>query len=220
MLALRYPWIDTKPRHLLKSAKRVFDVCRAYHPSTEMSPRLHYILQMARQNSAKDSRDKVYAFLSHPSAKNDFNDRSDPGRQRLSQDEEVETRSSEDIRLRNLAVILSPDASEMRTTSVRYIERKDPTPVGPDHDVITAYRILNDRENQITNQRRLWRGITLITPDYNKSVVCVYREVALASIERTDSLEILSYVQQHELLASIGPDFPSWIPRWDLNMGV
>ncbi|RYP65877.1 hypothetical protein DL769_006194 [Monosporascus sp. CRB-8-3] len=220
MIVLWYPWSSLKPRDLIRSVQRVVDVYRAYNPSSGLPQQLHYILQIARQNLAGDARDKVYALLSHPAAKDGIASGSHTTGKRPIQDEEVEPRTSEDIKLRNMAIILSSDASEMHGASVRYIEGGRPRPPPPNHDIITAYRILSDHNNETTSQRRLWQGNAIIKPDYNKSIVCVYREVVMASIERTESLEILSFVQHPKELAPNGPDFPSWVPRWDKYTGV
>ncbi len=220
MIVLRYPWSSLKPRDLIRSAQRVVDVYRAYNPSSGLPQQLHYILQIARQNLAGDSRDKVYALLSHPAAKDDIASGSHTTGKRPIQDEEVEPRTSEDIKLRNLAIVLSPDASEMHGASVHYIDHEELRPPPPNHDIITAHRIFTDHNNKTTSQRRLWKGNAFIKPDYNKSIVCIYREVVMASIKRTGSLEILSFVQHPEELAPNGPDFPCWIPRWDQYTGV
>ena len=220
MIVLQYPWSSLKPRDLIRSVQRVVDVYRAYNPSSLPPQQLHYILQFARQNLARDARDKVYALLSHPAAKDGIANGSHTTEKRPIQDEEVEPRTSEDIKLRNLAIILSPDVSEMDVASIRYIDHGELRPQPPNHDIITAYRILTDHSNKTTSQRRLWQGNAFIKPDYNKSIVCVYREVVMASIERTESLEILSFVQHPEELAPNGPDFPCWIPRWDKYTGV
>jgi hypothetical protein len=220
MIVLRYPWSSLKPRDLIRSVQRVVDVYRVYNPSSGLPQQLHYILQIARQNLAGDARDKVYALLSHPAAKDGIASGSGTTGKHPIQDEEVEPRTSEETKLRNLAIVLSPDASEMQFASVRYIDHEELRPLPPNHDIITAYRILTDHNNKATSQRRLWQGNAFIKPDYNKSIVCVYREVVMASIERTESLEILSFVQHPEELAPNGPDFPCWIPRWDNYTGV
>jgi hypothetical protein len=39
-------------------------------------------------------------------------------------------------------------------------------------------------------------------------------------ITRTESLEVLSFVQHNAPLSPIGPGFPSWVPRWDTPADV
>ncbi len=49
--------------------------------------------------------------------------------------------------------------------------------------------------------------------DYSLAVAEVYREVAIRSIQRYNSLEIFWYVDSVPAVCS---RYPSWIPRWDL----
>ncbi|KAK1072171.1 hypothetical protein LTR74_002745 [Friedmanniomyces endolithicus] len=49
--------------------------------------------------------------------------------------------------------------------------------------------------------------------DYNMTVAEVYREVAIRSIQRYNTLEVFWYVDSVPAVCS---RYPSWIPRWDL----
>lgn len=53
-----------------------------------------------------------------------------------------------------------------------------------------------------------------ITPDYTRSVQDVYTEVALAVIRETNSLRVLTHVENipGDIAGSI--EFPSWVPLW------
>ena len=53
----------------------------------------------------------------------------------------------------------------------------------------------------------------LIKADYSKSTTEVFRELALAHIHRTETLEILTAVQHHP--ATLTPSSPSWAPNWN-----
>lgn len=53
----------------------------------------------------------------------------------------------------------------------------------------------------------------LIKADYSKSTTEVFRDVALAHIHRTETLEILTAVQHHP--ATLTLSSPSWVPDWN-----
>ena len=53
----------------------------------------------------------------------------------------------------------------------------------------------------------------LIKADYNKSVLEVFRDVAVEHINRTETLEILTAVQHKPNTPEL--PFPSWVPQWD-----
>jgi hypothetical protein len=59
----------------------------------------------------------------------------------------------------------------------------------------------------------------LLKADYSKNVEEIYLDLALDHINRTKSLEILTAVQHNPDHTS--PLFtPSWVPRWDYNLGT
>jgi hypothetical protein len=55
-------------------------------------------------------------------------------------------------------------------------------------------------------------GTLLIEPNYTATTAQVYTEVALNVIERTNSLEILAYVDHHEEPDAL--NVPTWVPNW------
>lgn len=59
------------------------------------------------------------------------------------------------------------------------------------------------------------RGKPFIEPDYSKSLITVYRDLALRMIDSDKSLEVLSAVQHDPSKEVIEDTFPSWVPRWD-----
>lgn len=217
MIAVQYNARLLEQLGCWESAQKIVQVYTAYHPSQQQGPGglhyLHHVLHSVRQNRASDPRDKVYAFLSHPTA--EVGDASPP--QTAPFQEKREALTDEEIKWRNLATILATSGRVMSSASLRYVEDKPPGPPPPDVD--TAKRILHDRRNVPIRKWRNGTGQTLMSPDYRKSIVCVYRELVVYTIEKTESLEILSYVQHGAELAPNGPDFPSWIPRWDTHTG-
>ncbi|RDW81885.1 hypothetical protein BP6252_02997 [Coleophoma cylindrospora] len=60
-------------------------------------------------------------------------------------------------------------------------------------------------------------GITLPDPDYSKSVELVYEELALAVMQKTNSLQNLRLLPTAKNRLS---GLPSWVPDWDLNDGM
>ncbi|KAB8219354.1 heterokaryon incompatibility protein-domain-containing protein [Aspergillus novoparasiticus] len=54
----------------------------------------------------------------------------------------------------------------------------------------------------------------LITPDYRKSVIDVFKDVSVYLLEQS-GLRTLSSVEHNE--SSIGAHFPSWVIRWDIG---
>ncbi|KAG9308699.1 hypothetical protein JVU11DRAFT_11656 [Chiua virens] len=62
-------------------------------------------------------------------------------------------------------------------------------------------------------------GKSFIEPDYRKSTLDVYREAAVKLIQKGQSIDILCAVQHDSNAATIDPDFPSWVPRFDKYYG-
>lgn len=179
--------------------------------------RLHYILHQARPHQASDPRDKVYAFMSHPTA---FDDASDFGF--LREDQNMPENFDDTLaETRNLALILSP-GPPIKNNDVLFgcilAEDLDHELRPPSSDFLSARRMLGWRSRELHGLRRYHAGgQSFIKPDYNHSLVTVYRDLAHKIIERSNSLEILSFVQHDGPLAPTGPDFPSWLPRWDTH---
>jgi hypothetical protein len=81
----------------------------------------------------------------------------------------------------------------------------------------TAHPLLQMESPKWHGLRRYYPGRrSFITPDYNHSLVTGYRDLAVRVIERFNSLEILSFVQHEVPLPPTGPDFLSWVLRWDI----
>jgi hypothetical protein len=226
MILLQYRYAAMKISGSLESVQRAVNVYRAYR--TTEPQQLYNVIQGARSNLSGDSRDKVYAFLSHPAANAnagtfpDYRNRMTapslfvPGDDFLygrdcSEVEKRESLADEERRLNSLAIILSPDGDALRWSGMNYLDND----LGPETSgVVIAKQLLNSTFNESTSHRTYRKGETFLKPDYNDSVVTVYRDLTMQSIQQTHLLEILSLVQ-HKYIAPNGPDFPSWIPRWD-----
>lgn len=59
--------------------------------------------------------------------------------------------------------------------------------------------------------------VASIPIDYQKSVVQIYIDTAVAAINVSKDLFFLSFVQ-HPLEYVANPGFPSWVPRWDVSL--
>ncbi|KAK5624981.1 hypothetical protein RRF57_000697 [Xylaria bambusicola] len=190
----------------LKEFERVANLYRTYFPQPG-SQRLYDIIHRARLNEVTDSRDKVYAFISHPSAREDASDfpYTGEGMPKLSM-------ADEDIKLRALSVIVAPTADTWTSASLDHIGDHPLRPPSPDE--VMARKLLRNPGRQL-KAPRYWPGSSFIKPNYNLSVVDVYLDFAKQMITRTDSLEVLSFVQHNAPLSPTGPGFPSWVPRWD-----
>ncbi|KAJ3578883.1 hypothetical protein NPX13_g1688 [Xylaria arbuscula] len=190
----------------LEDFERVANLYQTYFPQPG-SQRLHDIIQRCRLNHVTDSRDKVYAFISHPSAREDGSDFPYTGKHMPRGD-----MTDEDIKLRALSIIVAPAASTWNFATLDHIGDHPLRPPSPDAAV--ARKLLRDPGRQM-KAPRYWPGSSFIKPDYGLSVVDVYLDFARKMITRTDSLEILSFVQHNAPLPPTGPSFPSWVPRWD-----
>ncbi|KAK0657799.1 heterokaryon incompatibility protein-domain-containing protein [Cercophora newfieldiana] len=195
---------------------RVTDLFTMYLPSPG-AKRLHQVLHQGRRYLATDSRDKVYAFMSHPAALERTSDYPHHGLQK----EDTEAISEDAIRKRNLAFILSPGhpfenqdtlAARLAVTNLNH------SPRPPSPDAYSARRILHwPASKRVHGLARYRPGRTsFITPNYDHSLVTVYRDFAMSMITRFESLEILSFVFHPSDPPLIGPTFPSWAPRWDV----
>ena len=191
----------------LRYVERVANLYLTYLPQPG-SQRLSDVLHRARSNEASDPRDKVYAFLSHPSARNDTSDYPYAGGDRPMK----ENLTDADIKWRTLSVILAPSSVTWSYASLDHVGDHPPRPPSP--DAVRARRLLHTPGRSITVPR-YWPGSSFIKPNYSLSIVDVYRDFTMQMIDRTESLEILSFVQHTGPLPPTGPDFPSWIPRWD-----
>ncbi len=60
----------------------------------------------------------------------------------------------------------------------------------------------------------------VVIVDYHKPTVEVYRDFALALIERDSNLESLAAVQHAPTLDLDKDELPSWVPRWDCYSGA
>ena len=193
----------------------ISNLYRMYLPTAGVK-RLHYVLHEGRAFKANDPRDKVYAFMSHPAA---FDDSSDHAGLRNGENL-PETLGRNIIRMRNLALILTP-GPPLKNNDIQFgllmtgDFNHEPRPPSP--DFLSARRLLQMESPQWKSLRRYYPGCkSFITPDYNHSLVTVYRDLAVKIIERFNSLEIFSFVQHEAPLPLTGPDFPSWVPRWDI----
>lgn len=196
----------------LKEFERVANLYQTYLPQPG-SQRLYDIIHRTRLNQVTDSRDKVYAFISHPCARQDTSYFLYTGKDMLSK----ENMTDEDIKLRALSVILAPTGITWDFASLDHIGRHSPRPPSPDE--VMARRLLHNPGPRI-RVPRYWPGSSFITPNYNLSVVDVYLDFARKMIAQTESLEVLSFVQHNTPLPSTGPGFPSWVPRWDTPTDV
>lgn len=204
---------------ILHELQRVSNLYTTYLPLPGVK-RLYYVLHEARKHKASDSRDKVYAFISHPAAFDDASDYVYKWRDQQSP-EKVDDKLAQ---MRNLALILSPgppikDNNVMSASLLAEDHDHEMRP--PPADFLSARRMLGWRSTSLHSLRRYHAGGTsFIKPDYNHSVVTVYCDFSRKIIERFESLEILSFVQHDGPLPATGPDFPSWVPRWDVDSGV
>ncbi|KAI1363500.1 heterokaryon incompatibility protein-domain-containing protein [Xylaria arbuscula] len=190
----------------LEDFERVANLYQTYFPQPG-SQRLYDIIQRCRLNQVTDSRDKVYAFISHPSAREDGSDFPYTGKNMPKGD-----MTDEDIKLRALSIIVAPAASTWDFATLDHIGNHPMRPPSP--DAVMERKLLRDPGRQM-KAPRYWPGSSFIKPDYELSVVDVYLDFARKMITRTDSLEILSFVQHNAPLPPTGPSFPSWVPRWD-----
>jgi hypothetical protein len=209
MFYLKYFRPELEALGCLGDAERVSNVYLTYLPQPG-SHRLPDVLHRGRLNQATDARDKVYAFISHPSARERASDYPYIGDDRLSREDLTE----EDIKWRTLSVILTPSGKTWQYTLLDHVRNESLRPPSP--DAVITRRLLHDNPGQSITVPRYWPGSSFIKPDYNKSVVSVYRDLTIKMIERFESLEVLSYIQHTAPFPPNGPDFPSWIPRWDL----
>ncbi|KAH7330151.1 heterokaryon incompatibility protein-domain-containing protein [Rhexocercosporidium sp. MPI-PUGE-AT-0058] len=196
----------------LKEFERVANLYQAYLPRPGPQ-RLCDIIHRTRLNQVTDSRDKIYAFISHPSARQNTGDFPYKGKDMLSD----ENMTDEDIKFRTLSVILSPTQTTWDFASLEHIGKHPLRPPSPDE--VKAKRMLHNPGPGM-KVPRYWRGSSFITPDYNLSVVDAYLDFARQMITRTESLEVLSFVQHNAPLPPTGPGFPSWVPRWDTPTDV
>ena len=190
----------------INRAVRVYSAFLPLQPQTNFI----YVLDDLRSQAASDKRDKVYACLAHSSARTNVtrivstgNEPCDPA-----------TEDSFD-EWRNLALIISGSSYSRILTRLDKDLNHPPRP--PPADAFSPKKLLSKKmpKNSVSHFRP---GPSFITPDYRKSVVDVYQDVALQIIERRGNLEILSAVQHGVPLPDIGPRFPSWIPRWDIDI--
>lgn len=208
MLYLNYfrPTLDSLG--YLRDFERVANVYLSYLPLPGPQG-LQDVLHRTRVNKATDPRDKVYAFISHPSARENASGFPYRGEDRPLEEELTD----EDIQWRTLSVILAPDNVIWDFARLDHIGDR---PFGPASPPAVAARRFFRRPGRSIKAPRYWPGPSFIKPDYNLSVVDVYLDFAMKMINRTKSLEVLSFVQHNAPLPPTGPDFPSWIPRWDI----
>jgi Heterokaryon incompatibility protein (HET) len=213
MLHLKYFRTSLESRGHLQDIERAAKAYMIYAPQNILR-RLHYILDEVRPYKAADPRDKVYAFMSHPSAQVDASDFPYDKQGTTPRKELIE----QCIEWRNLGLILAPTPQNKYFAQLASIADEPLRPFSPDS--FSAIKWLNSRPENDREPTRYWPGPSFINPDYSHSLVQVYRDFAIKMIERYDSLEILSFVQHNAPLPPTGPDFPSWIPRWDIHTGV
>ena len=191
---------------------RAVRIYSTFLPRERQQTRLLYILDDLRPQAASDNRDKVYACLAHPSAKTNTGKTIPITRESC----DPANRDSYDD-WRNLALIINGSFYDRILTRLDEDLNYPPRPPSP--DAFSPKKLLSRKMPKFPGSR-FKPGPSFITPDYRKSVVDVYQDVALQLIERSDSLEVLSAVQHGAPLPEIGPCFPSWIPRWDLDIGT
>ena len=155
----------------------------------------------------------MYAFISHPCARQCAGDFPYIGEDRPQKADMTD----EEVKSRTLAVILAPTGVTWNFASLEHIGDHSPRPPSPDQ--VRARQLLKNPGVGVRVPRH-WPGRSFIKPDYNLSVVDVYLDFARQMITRTESLEILSFVQHNAPLPAIGPSFPSWVPRWDTPTDV
>ncbi|KAE9378215.1 HET-domain-containing protein [Stipitochalara longipes BDJ] len=212
MACLKYFQPTLSSLGYLQEFERAANLYQTYLPRPEHQ-RLYDTIHRARLNQVADSRDRVYAFISHPCARQSTSDFPYTGKDRPSK----EDMTDENIKFRILAVIFAPTGVTWDFASLEHIG--DHAPRSPSPDGVMARRFLH---NPGAGMRvpRYWPGSSFIKPDYNLSMVDVYLDFAKQMIHRTESLEILSFVQHNAPFPSVGPSFPSWVPRWDTHTDV
>lgn len=212
MACLKYFRLALSSLGYLKEFERVANLYQTYLPRPG-SQRLYDIIHRTRLNQVTDSRDKVYAFISHPSARKGtgdfpYNNKNMPSSENM---------TDEDIKFRTLSVIMAPSQTTWDFASLEHIGDHSPRPPSPDE--VKAKKMLHNPGPGM-KLPRYRPGNSFITPDYNLSVVDVYLDFARQMITRTNSLEVLSFVQHNSPLPPTGPGFPSWVPRWDTPTDV
>ncbi|KAJ9613930.1 hypothetical protein H2200_002066 [Cladophialophora chaetospira] len=208
MMFLRYYKTQAETVGIRHELELITNLYTMYLPSP--APRtLHHVLHEARPHQATDPRDKVYAFISHPAALDVA--RSFPHGPRNLPKNDLDPN---EVLNNNLARILSPqDPSSQISTQSHwarlYTTDLDHEPRPPSPDAFSAHRQLYATSDRLSNLRRYIEGKSFIQPDYDQYLVSVYEDVVRKAIERSNSLEILSFVQHHCPLPMTGPDFPS-----------
>jgi hypothetical protein len=219
MMFLKYFKTQAESVGVRRELELITNLYTMYLPSPGLR-RLHYVLHEARPHRATDPRDKIYAFISHPAALDAMDDfphqRRDGAKPATDQGRTLND---------NLARILAPEEPSSQSSSQSHWARLITTdlnhelrPLSP--DAFSAHRLLHATSDRLEGLHRYVEGRSFVQPDYSQSLVAVYQDVAVKMIEGTNSLEILSFVQHHCPLPTVGPDFPSWIPRWDTHWTV
>ncbi|KAK4446423.1 HET-domain-containing protein, partial [Podospora aff. communis PSN243] len=203
-------------QQLRAEIETLVDLFTIYLPSPG-AKRLHQVLHQGRRFLATDSRDKIYAFMSHPAAL----ERASDYPYHAFHEDESSVISEDAVRKRNLAFILSPggplDNNDTLTARLAATDLNHP-PRPPSPDAASARSVLHwPVRHNVHHLARYRPGQrSFITPNYNHSAPTVYRDFATAMISRTESLEVLSFVFHPSDPPTTGPDFPSWVPRWDI----
>ena len=141
-------------RAILESPDQVQDIERAANVYQMYLPqpgpkRLHYILEEARSYRAGDPRDKVYAFMSHPSAHEDAGDY--PHHKGIKPREDL---VAECIEWRNLALVLAPTGVGLNYARLPYIKNQSPRPPSP--DAYSPRRLLHSKPKSTRELSRYW----------------------------------------------------------------
>lgn len=61
------------------------------------------------------------------------------------------------------------------------------------------------------------KGVTPVTVDHKRTVEEVFLDIAVATIQESKSIDIITHVHQQPQTDSATPTLPSWVPRWDVD---
>jgi hypothetical protein len=73
-----------------------------------------------------------------------------------------------------------------------------------------VYALLGHQSARFTGERE-----ALVSADYTKTAEQVFWDVAVATIQETEKLEIISFVYHKTHIDSSKATLPLWVPRWD-----
>jgi hypothetical protein len=145
---------------LFHDVSRTFELYKMFLPLQRVS-RLTYVLHEGRAYNSSDSRDKVYAFLAHPSAKTPIGDYM-PTRA-ASENQKPDNFDN----WRNLALVLAPSIEYILCEKVVNMPEDCGPLRPPSPNWLSPKRMLHEKSLQWTT--RYIPGPSSIVPDYGKS---------------------------------------------------